>query len=147
VSRHSHARVSGTILSWLVLCLGERTETAGIQWPHVEDVDSLHLSEDLETLKTGGLFGVGGNGTGLRTRRKKVRVVLDLYIDIPYQQPTPKSRIHGDAGATYDQASCSPQAHWGHWPRGQSPSAQCCSPWPPWTRSTPLQQCQWHIVR
>jgi hypothetical protein len=56
-----------------------RTEAAGVQRPHVEDVDSLHLSEDLETLKTGGLLGIGRNGTGLRTRGEKVGLVLDLY--------------------------------------------------------------------
>jgi hypothetical protein len=55
-----------------------RTETAGVQWPHVEDVDALHLSEDFETLKTGGLFGIGRHGTGLRTRGKKVGHALDL---------------------------------------------------------------------
>jgi hypothetical protein len=55
-----------------------RTETAGVQWPHVEDVNALHLSEDFETLKTGGLLGIGGNGTGLRTRGKKVGLSLDL---------------------------------------------------------------------
>jgi hypothetical protein len=47
-----------------------RTKTAGVQWPHVEDIDTLHLSEDFETLKTGRLLGIGGNGTGLRTGRQ-----------------------------------------------------------------------------
>jgi hypothetical protein len=56
-----------------------RTETAGVQWPHVEDIDTLHLSENFETLKTGRLLGIGGNGTGLRTRGQKVRLGLDLY--------------------------------------------------------------------
>jgi hypothetical protein len=51
-----------------------RTETAGVQWPHVEDIDTLHLSENFETLKTGRLLGIGGNGTGLRTRGQKVRL-------------------------------------------------------------------------
>lgn len=54
------------------------TETAGVQGPHVEDVDALHLSEDFETLETGGLLGIGGNGTGLSTRGKEVVHALDL---------------------------------------------------------------------
>lgn len=55
------------------------TETAGVQWPHVEDIDTLHLSKDFETLKTGGLLGVGRDSTGLRTRGQKIVVVLDFY--------------------------------------------------------------------
>jgi hypothetical protein len=43
------------------------TEAAGIQWPHIENINALHLSEDLEALETGGLFGIGGNSTGLCT--------------------------------------------------------------------------------
>lgn len=56
-----------------------RTETAGVQWPHVEDIDTLHLSENFETLKTGRLLGIGRNGTGLRTRGQKVLLGLDFY--------------------------------------------------------------------
>lgn len=62
--------------------LASRTETAGVQWPHVEDIDALHLSEDFQALQTGGLFGVGGNGTGLRTRRKQVSLARNLYETI-----------------------------------------------------------------
>ena len=54
------------------------TETAGVQWPHVENVNALHLSENFQTLKTGGLLDIRGNGTGLRTRGKKVGITLDL---------------------------------------------------------------------
>lgn len=48
--------------------------TDSIRWkrPHVEDVNSLHLSENFETLKTGSLFEIGWNGTGLGTRRQEV---------------------------------------------------------------------------
>lgn len=56
----------------------ERTDTASIQWPHVEDVDALHLSENFETLQTGGLLEIGGDGSGLRTRANKVGLGLDL---------------------------------------------------------------------
>jgi hypothetical protein len=63
------------VLSAIVL---QRTETAGVERPHVEDVDALHLSEDFETLQTGGLLGIGGDGTGLRTRWQQVLLCLDL---------------------------------------------------------------------
>jgi hypothetical protein len=56
----------------------QRTEAAGVQWPHVEDVDTLHLSEHFETLKTGSLLSIGGNGTGLGTGWEKVLHALDL---------------------------------------------------------------------
>jgi hypothetical protein len=54
------------------------TETAGVQWPHVEDVNALHLSEDFETLETGGLLGIGRNRTRLRTRWEKISLGFDL---------------------------------------------------------------------
>ena len=57
----------------------QRTDAASIQWPHVEDVNTLHLSQNFETLQTGGLLDIGGNGTGLGTRGKKVGLSLDLY--------------------------------------------------------------------
>jgi hypothetical protein len=60
------------------LVCSQRTEAAGVQWPHVEDVDTLHLSEHFETLKTGGLLSIGGNGTGLGTGWEKVLHALDL---------------------------------------------------------------------
>jgi hypothetical protein len=67
----------------LVLETALRTETAGVQWPHVEDVDTLHLSENFETLETGRLLSIGGNGTGLRTRGQKILLGLDFYrIDL-----------------------------------------------------------------
>lgn len=57
----------------------QHTETAGVQGLHVEDVNTLHLSEDFKTLKTGRLLDIRGNGTGLRTRREEIVVALDLY--------------------------------------------------------------------
>lgn len=56
---------------------GECTKTAGVEGPHVEDVDALHLSEDFETLETGRLLGIGGNGTGLSTLGEEVVHGLD----------------------------------------------------------------------
>lgn len=59
---------------------GLHTETAGVEGPHVEDVDALHLSEDLETLETSRLLGVGGDGTGLGTLGEQVVHGLDLCV-------------------------------------------------------------------
>jgi hypothetical protein len=59
-----------------------RTDTAGIQRPHVEDVDSLHLSEKFQTLETSGLLEIGRDGSGLGTGREKVLRGLDLYMFI-----------------------------------------------------------------
>lgn len=51
---------------------------AGVQRPHVEDVNTLHLSENLETLDTGGLLEIGGDGTGSGTRTAEVIYGLDV---------------------------------------------------------------------
>lgn len=56
------------------------TLAGGIKGTHVEDVDTLHLSDELQTLETGGLVDIGGNGTGLGTWSKEVLLALDLYI-------------------------------------------------------------------
>ena len=56
------------------------TLAGGIKGTHVEDVNALHLSDEFQTLETGSLIEIGGNGTGLGTGRKKVVLDLDLYI-------------------------------------------------------------------
>lgn len=43
------------------------TEVGHLERLHVEDIDTLELSEQLETLKTGGLLLVGGDLTILGT--------------------------------------------------------------------------------
>ena len=50
------------------------TKTAGIQGPHVENVNALHLAHDLQTLETRGLLEVGRNGAGLRALGDEVRL-------------------------------------------------------------------------
>lgn len=52
--------------------------TAGIERAHIEDIDTLHLSQDFQSLQTGGLFKIGGNGTRLGTRAEQVVLRLDL---------------------------------------------------------------------
>lgn len=54
------------------------TEARGIQRPHVEDINALHLAENFETLETGGLLEVGGNSAGGGTGAPQVINVLDL---------------------------------------------------------------------
>lgn len=56
----------------------QRTLPAGIKRLHVEDVDTLHLSEDFKTLETGGLLDIGGDGALLGSGGEKVVVALDL---------------------------------------------------------------------
>jgi hypothetical protein len=51
---------------------------AGVEGSQVEDVNALHLSEDFQTLKTGGLLEIGRDGAGLTTRSNEV--VLSLYL-------------------------------------------------------------------
>ena len=55
-----------------------RTLAGGVKGTHVEDVDALHLSDKLETLETGGLDVVGGDGSGLGSRGNQVLLGLDL---------------------------------------------------------------------
>jgi hypothetical protein len=58
------------------------TQARGIQRPHVEDVDAVHLAEDFEALETGGLLGVGGDGAGERAGADQVLLGLDLCLAI-----------------------------------------------------------------
>lgn len=51
---------------------------AGVEGSHVENVNALHLSEDFQTLKTGGLLEIGRDGARLATRSDEV--VLGLYL-------------------------------------------------------------------
>lgn len=53
-------------------------QAAGVERAHVEDVDALHLAENLETLETGGLLEIRGDGAGLSTGADQVLLGLDL---------------------------------------------------------------------
>ena len=57
---------------------GKLTFPRGVEGPHVEDVDALRLSENFETLQTGGLLEIGGNGTGGGTRADEIVDGLDV---------------------------------------------------------------------
>lgn len=54
------------------------TSAGGVQWSHVEDINALHLSEDFESLETGGLVQIGGDGTSGGSGGKKVLFGLDI---------------------------------------------------------------------
>jgi hypothetical protein len=56
------------------------TLAGGIKGTHVEDVNALHLSDEFQTLETGGLLEIGGDCTGLSTRGEEVVLDLDLYM-------------------------------------------------------------------
>lgn len=60
------------------------TLAGGIQRAHVEDINALHLSDELQTLKTSGLDVVGGDGTGLGSRGNQIILDLDLYSSLKY---------------------------------------------------------------
>jgi hypothetical protein len=57
----------------------QRTFAGRVQWPHVEDINALHLSQDLQPLETGGLLEVGGDGTRWSSGADEVHGLLDLY--------------------------------------------------------------------
>lgn len=55
-----------------------RTLPASIKRAHVEDINTLHLSKNFETLKTSSLLEIGGHGTRLGTLGEKVGLGSDL---------------------------------------------------------------------
>lgn len=62
------------------------TSSRRVQRPHVENVDALHLSENFQTLETGGLFEVGRDSTGGGTGANQVLFGPDLCKFISSQQ-------------------------------------------------------------
>lgn len=50
----------------------ERALAAGVERPHVEDVDPLHLAQDLEALEARALLEVRGDGAGEGTGGEEV---------------------------------------------------------------------------
>lgn len=55
-----------------------RSRAAGIKRAHVEDVDTLHLSENFQTLQTSSLLKIGRDGSGLGTGTDEIVVGLDV---------------------------------------------------------------------
>lgn len=54
------------------------TSPRRIERLHVEDVDALHLAQDLEALEARGLLEVGWDGAGRRAGREEVCFRFDL---------------------------------------------------------------------
>jgi hypothetical protein len=59
-----------------------RSEAGGIERAHVENVNTLHLTENLQTFETGGLLEIGGDGTGGGTRTEEILLSLDLLQNL-----------------------------------------------------------------
>ena len=57
---------------------GVYTGAGSIEWLHVEDINAVHLSENLETLKTGGLLDIGWDGSDWGSWWHEVGLALDL---------------------------------------------------------------------
>jgi len=56
------------------------TSPRRVQRLHVEDVDALHLAQDLKALEPRGLLEVGRDGPGRGAGWKEVRVGFDLWV-------------------------------------------------------------------
>lgn len=57
---------------------GRRTFAGGIEGLHVEDVDALHLAQDLQSLETSGLLEIRRHGAGRGAGADEVLGLLDL---------------------------------------------------------------------
>ena len=77
------------------LCTG----AGSIEWLHVEDINAVHLSENLKTLKTGGLLNIGWDGSGWGSWWEEIGLALDLCFVvslIPLQRAySAVSRLNG----------------------------------------------------
>lgn len=58
----------------------KRTFAGGIEGLHVEDVNTLHLTQDLQSLETGGLLEIRGHGAGRGAGADEVLWLLDLCL-------------------------------------------------------------------
>lgn len=59
---------------------GGLTFAGSIQWLHVEDINALHLSQDFETLESGRLLEIGGDGPWRSTGANEIFFGLDFCI-------------------------------------------------------------------
>jgi hypothetical protein len=58
----------------------KRTFAGGIEGLHVEDVNTLHLTQDLQSLETSGLLEIRGHGAGRGAGADEVLWLLDLCL-------------------------------------------------------------------
>ena len=74
-----------------------RAEAAGVERAHVENVNTIHLSENLETLETGSLLQIGGDSARGGAGTEKVFVALYL-CSMPRQSiPSPSTTQPSEA--------------------------------------------------
>jgi hypothetical protein len=64
------------------------TFSCGVQRLHIEDVNTLHLSQNLKTLQAGGLIQVRGNSTDRCAGGEQVVFRLDLCSACQYPSHT-----------------------------------------------------------
>ena len=69
-----HGRSSNAPVGSIVVFTG----AGGIQWLHVEDINAVHLSENLKTLKTGGLLKIGWDRSNWGSWWEEIGIGLDL---------------------------------------------------------------------
>ena len=74
-----HPLLPGQTHSFVLQPPNVRTLPASIKRAHVEDINTLHLSKNFETLETSSLLEIGGHGTRLSTLGEKVGLGSDLY--------------------------------------------------------------------
>jgi hypothetical protein len=63
-----------------------RSQAGSVEGAHIEDVDTLHLTENLQTLETGRLLEIGRDGTRGGTGTEEVVLALDLCWKEAYQR-------------------------------------------------------------
>ena len=73
-----HPLLPGQTHSFVLQPPNVRTLPASIKRAHVEDINTLHLSKNFETLETSSLLEIGGHGTRLSTLGEKVGLGSDL---------------------------------------------------------------------
>ena len=84
-----HMRIRGIPCTPQILLIAKRLHNDGIveralarsvERLHVEDVDALHFTQDLETLETGRLFQICRDGAGRGAGGEEVGFALDLWV-------------------------------------------------------------------
>ena len=78
---------------------GVYTGAGSVEWLHVEDINTVHLSENLETLKSGGLLDIGWDRSDWGSRWHEVGLALDLCSTVSAaplkRQLSVKERFNG----------------------------------------------------
>lgn len=123
--------------------LSHRTQAGSVERAHIEDIDTLHLTENLQALQTGGLLEIGRDGTGLGTGTEEVVLAADLCGRIlvsgrsvtmggrPRLCMTRVEAIDGGIVETYPSESCRRRPSCRQSRRGQRPAPWGWKAWKP----------------